>query len=252
MTCKSIAKTAIFIYTDIMSTHINAAAGSIADSVLLPGDPMRAKYIAEHFLEDAKCYNEVRGMYGFTGTYNGKRVSVQGTGMGQPSLSIYVNELFQFYGVQKAIRVGTCGAIQKSLHVRDTILANAACTDSCLMEQRFGDLLHFAPAADFGLLKTAYDTAQRLGITAHVGECASSDLFYDENSNWKKWASYGVLGIEMEAAELYTLAAKFSRKALAILTVSDHIVTGEVTTAEEREKTFSDMIKLALETVTND
>src|SRR5574344_1804914 len=140
-----------------MSTHINAPEGAIAPAVLLPGDPLRAKFIAENFLEDAKCYNEVRGMYGFTGTYKGKPVSVQGTGMGQPSLSIYVNELFQFYGVQTAIRVGTCGAIHENTHVRDTILVNAACSDSCLMEQRFGDLLHFAPAADFGLLKTAYD-----------------------------------------------------------------------------------------------
>ena len=232
-----------------MSTHINAPDGAIAEAVLLPGDPLRAKFIAEHFLENAECYNEVRGMYGFTGLYHGKRVSVQGTGMGQPSLSIYVNELFQFYNVQRAIRVGTCGAIQKELNVRDTLLVNAACSDSSLVSQRFGSL-HYAPAADFLLLETAYRTAANLGINVKVGECASSDLFYDENSNWKKWAQYGVLGIEMEAAELYTLAAKFSRKALAILTVSDHIVTGEGTTAEEREKTFSNMIKLALETAT--
>jgi purine-nucleoside phosphorylase len=232
-----------------MSTHINAPDGAIAEAVLLPGDPLRAKFIAEHFLENAECYNEVRGMYGFTGLYNGKKVSVQGTGMGQPSLSIYVNELFQFYNVQRAIRVGTCGAIQKALNVRDTLLVNAACSDSSLVSQRFGSL-HYAPAADFMLLETAYRTAANLGINVKVGECASSDLFYDENSNWKKWAQYGVLGIEMEAAELYTLAAKFSRKALAILTVSDHIVTGEGTTAEEREKTFTNMIKLALETAT--
>lgn len=232
-----------------MSTHINAPDGAIAEAVLLPGDPLRARFIAEHFLQDAQCYNEVRGMYGFTGTYKGKRVSVQGTGMGQPSLSIYVNELFQFYNVKRAIRVGTCGAIQKSLKVRDTILVNAACSDSSLMTQRFGTL-HFAAAADFAMLLEAYKDAQKLGIEAHVGECASSDLFYDENSNWKKWAEYGVLGIEMEASELYTLAAKFGRKALAILTVSDHIITGEVTSAAEREKTFTDMITLALETAT--
>ena len=230
-----------------MSTHINAPDGAIAEAVLLPGDPLRAKFIADHFLENAVCYNEVRGMYGFTGLYHGKKVSVQGTGMGQPSLSIYVNELFQFYNVQRAIRVGTCGAIQNSLNVRDTLLVNAACSDSSLVSQRFGGL-HYAPAADFILLETAYRTAVNLGIEVKVGECASSDLFYDENSNWKKWAEYGVLGIEMEAAELYTLAAKFNRKALAILTVSDHIVTGGETTAEEREKTFTNMIKLALET----
>ncbi|HAH61847.1 MAG TPA: purine-nucleoside phosphorylase [Treponema sp.] len=230
-----------------MSTHINAPEGAIADAVLLPGDPLRAKFIAENFLENAQCYNEVRGMYGFTGTYHGKKISVQGTGMGQPSLSIYVNELFQFYNVRRAIRVGTCGAIQESLKVRDTLLVNAACSDSSLVSQRFGGL-HFAPAADFELLEAAYQNAKKLGIDVKVGECASSDLFYDENSNWKTWAEYGVLGIEMEAAELYTLAAKFGRRALAILTVSDHIISGGETTAAEREKTFTNMIRLALET----
>ena len=231
-----------------MSTHINAPEGAIAESVLLPGDPLRAKYIAERFLEKPECYNEVRNMFGYTGTYKGKRVSVQGTGMGQPSLSIYVNELFQFYGVQKAIRVGTCGAIQASLKLRDTILVNAASSDSSLMTQRFGNL-HFSASADFLLLLAAYESAEKLGIKAAVGPCASSDLFYDENENWKTWARYGVLGIEMEAAELYTLAAKFGRKALAILTVSDHIVSGGETTAEERQMTFDNMIRLALESL---
>ncbi|MBR5866573.1 MAG: purine-nucleoside phosphorylase [Spirochaetaceae bacterium] len=229
-----------------MSTHINAKEGQIADTILLPGDPLRAKYIAENFLENAECYNEVRGMYGFTGTYKGKRVSVQGTGMGQPSLSIYVNELFQFYGVQKAIRVGTCGAIHPSTKIRDTILAVSACTDSSLMNQRFGDL-HFAPTANFDLLMAAYNAAQKAGIKTLQGPVTSSDLFYDENENWKLWAKYGVLGIEMEAAELYTLAAKYDRKALAILTVSDHIATGEATTAQERQTTFTNMINIALE-----
>ncbi len=229
-----------------MSTHINAKEGQIAETVLLPGDPLRAKYIAENFLENAECYNEVRGMYGFTGTYKGKAVSVQGTGMGQPSLSIYVNELFQFYGVKKAIRVGTCGAIHPSTKIRDTILAVSACTDSSLMNQRFGGL-HFAPTANFDLLMAAYNAAKENGIQTLQGPVASSDLFYDENENWKLWAKYGVLGIEMEAAELYTLAAKFNRKALAILTVSDHIATGEATSAQERQTTFSNMIKIALE-----
>lgn len=233
-----------------MSTHINAMEGQIADTVLLPGDPLRAKYIAEHFLEGAECYNEVRGMYGFTGTYKGRRVSVQGTGMGQPSLSIYVNELFQFYGVQKAIRVGTCGAIHQSINLRDTILAVSACTDSALMSQRFGGL-HFAPTASFELLLAAWNAAREAGISTLQGSVASSDLFYDENENWRLWAKYGVLGIEMEAAELYTLAAKFNRKALAILTVSDHIATGEATTAQERQTTFSDMVRLALEAGTS-
>jgi purine-nucleoside phosphorylase len=233
-----------------MSTHINAPEGAIAEAVLLPGDPLRAKFIAETFLENPVCYNEVRGMFGFTGTYKGKKVSVQGTGMGQPSLSIYVNELFQFYNVQTAIRVGTCGAINKNIHVRDTILANSACTDSAIITQRFGNL-HYAPSANFDLLYTAYNKAKENNINVAVGPCASSDLFYDDNSNWKKWAEYGVLGVEMEAAELYTLAAKYNRKALAILTVSDHIITGEQTTAEERQVTFKDMIKIALETAIN-
>lgn len=233
-----------------MSTHINAPDGAIAEAVLLPGDPLRAKFIAETFLENPVCYNEVRNMFGYTGTYKGKKVSVQGTGMGQPSLSIYVNELFQFYNVQTAIRVGTCGAINKNIHVRDTILANSACTDSAIITQRFGNL-HYAPSANFDLLYTAYNKAKENNINVAVGPCASSDLFYDDNSNWKKWAEYGVLGVEMEAAELYTLAAKYNRKALAILTVSDHIITGEQTTAEERQVTFKDMIKIALETAIN-
>lgn len=229
-----------------MSTHINAPDGAIAEAVLLPGDPLRAKFIAENFLEDAKCYNEVRGMYGFTGTYKGKKVSVQGTGMGQPSLSIYVNELFQFYGVQKAIRVGTCGAIQKEVALRDVILAEGACSDSGLNTMRFNGL-HFAPVADFGLLTKAYEAAKEINIKPHVGLCVSSDMFYDPKSNWKLWAEYGALGVEMEAAELYTLAAKFNRKALAVLTVSDHIVLGGETTAEERQTTFTNMMKIALE-----
>ena len=234
-----------------MSTHINAPEGAIAEAVLLPGDPLRAKFIADNFLEDAKCYNEVRGMYGFTGTYKGKRVSVQGTGMGQPSLSIYVNELFQFYGVQKAIRVGTAGGCNKDIQIRDTLLAVSACTDSSLQTQRFGSM-HFAPTADYGLLKKADSVADELGIKHTVGSCISSDMFYDENSNWKLWAKYGVKAVEMEAAELYTLAAKFNRKALAILTISDHLLTGEVTSAEERQTTFTNMMKIALETAIAD
>ncbi len=232
-----------------MSTHINAPEGAIADSVLLPGDPLRAKFIAETFLSDAKCYNEVRGMYGFTGTYKGKRISVQGTGMGQPSLSIYVNELFQFYGVQKAIRVGTCGSVNKDVAIREVILAQGACSDSGLNTMRFNGL-HFAPIADFELLKNAYDASVAKGLKTNVGNVVSSDMFYDPKSNWKLWAEYGAMGIEMEAAELYTLAAKFNRKALAILTVSDHILLGGETTAEERQKTFTNMIEIALEAIT--
>ncbi|MBC6713971.1 purine-nucleoside phosphorylase [Treponema sp. Marseille-Q3903] len=233
-----------------MSTHINAPEGAIAQTVLLPGDPLRAKFIAENFLKDAKCYNEVRGMYGFTGTYNGKRISVQGTGMGQPSLSIYVQELFQFYGVQNAVRIGTCGSISEDVKLRDIILANGACTDSSLQSQRFG-LMHYSPVPSFKLLNAAYNKANELGLKTVVAPCVSSDRFYDANENWKLWKKYGAAGIEMEAAELYTLAAEFKRNALAILTVSDHIITGEATTAEERQTTFKDMMKLALETMTS-
>lgn len=233
-----------------MSTHINAPEGAIAQTVLLPGDPLRARFIAENFLKDAKCYNEVRGMYGFTGTYNGKRISVQGTGMGQPSLSIYVQELFQFYGVQNAVRIGTCGSISEDVKLRDIILANGACTDSSLQSQRFG-LMHYSPVPSFKLLNAAYNKANELGLKTVVAPCVSSDRFYDANENWKLWKKYGAAGIEMEAAELYTLAAEFKRNALAILTVSDHIITGEATTAEERQTTFKDMMKLALETMTS-
>lgn len=230
-----------------MSTHINAPDGAIAKAVLLPGDPLRAKFIAENFLENAECYNEVRGMYGFTGTYKGKRISVQGTGMGQPSLSIYVNELFRYYDVQVAIRIGTAGSISEKAKLRDTLIASSACSDSGILTQRFGNL-HFAPTANFDLLLKAKEVAKKMNIPHIVGSCVSSDLFYDDNENWKVWAKYGVIGVEMEAAELYTLAAKYDRKALAILTMSDNVITGEVTTAEERQTTFTNMMEVALET----
>lgn len=231
-----------------MSTHIGAPEGAIAKNILLPGDPLRAKFIAENFLENAKLYNEVRGMFGYTGTYKGVPVSVQGTGMGQPSLSIYVTELFKDYGVQNAIRVGTCGAIQEDLELRDTILVNSACSDSSLLNQRFGDL-HFAPTADFNLVKTADKIASQMGIRYTVGSVTSSDFFYDINSNWKKWKEYGIKGIEMESAELFTLAAQYHRHAMAIMTVSDHILKGGETTAQERQTTFTNMMKIALETL---
>ncbi|MCR5437564.1 MAG: purine-nucleoside phosphorylase [Treponema sp.] len=231
-----------------MSTHINAPEGAVSDLVLLPGDPLRAKFIAENFLENAVCYNEVRGMFGFTGTYKGRRVSVQGTGMGQPSMSIYAQELFQFYNVQKAIRIGTAGGVNESVPCRSVILANGACTDSALQTQRFG-LNHFAPVPSFELLDKAYNKAKELNLPVVVGPCFSGDRFYDENDSWKFWKKYGVVGIEMEAAELYTLAAEFNRKALAIMTVSNNFVTGEETSAEERQTTFTNMMKLALETI---
>ena len=230
-----------------MSTpHNNAKPGDIAEAVLLPGDPKRAEYIAKTYLENPVCYNQVRGMLGFTGTYKGKRVSVQGTGMGQPSLSIYVTELFRFYDVKKAIRVGTCGSVNKDTPVRSVILATAASTDSAINTRRFNGM-HFAPAADFELLKSAYDVAKSKAVICKVGTVVSSDIFYDDAQTWKLWAEYGVLGIEMEAAELYTLAAKYGRKALAVLTVSDNIATGEETNAEERQTSFNTMMEIALE-----
>ena len=230
-----------------MSTpHNNAKPGDIAEAVLLPGDPKRAEYIAKTYLENPVCYNQVRGMLGFTGTYKGKRVSVQGTGMGQPSLSIYVTELFRFYDVKKAIRVGTCGSVNKDTPVRSVILATAASTDSAINTRRFNGM-HFAPAADFELLKSAYDVAKSKDVLCKVGTVVSSDIFYDDAQTWKLWAEYGVLGIEMEAAELYTLAAKYGRKALTVLTVSDNIATGEETNAEERQTSFNTMMEIALE-----
>ena len=232
-----------------MSTHIGAGQGEIADKILLPGDPLRAKYIAENFLENPICYNEVRGMLGYTGTYKNERISVQGTGMGIPSISIYVNELIQEYDVQKLIRVGTCGAIQKDVKVRDVILAQGATTDSQVNRMVFGGI-DFAPLADFNLLKNAYQVGTEKNLKLRVGNVFTSDSFYRDNGLelLGKLADYQVLGVEMEATALYTLAAKFNRQALAILTVSDHVLTGEETSAEERQTTFNEMIEVALDT----
>jgi purine-nucleoside phosphorylase len=233
-----------------MSVHINAKQNEIAESILLPGDPLRAQYIAETFLEDVTCYNEVRGMYGYTGTFNGKRVSVQGTGMGVPSISIYVNELIREYGVKNLIRVGTCGAIQKDVNVRDVIIAMTASTDSNMNRLTFPGL-DFAPCADFDLLKKAYDACVEKGLHVRVGNVLTADIFYrDSMEPVKKLADYGVLAIEMETAALYSLAVKHGVNALSVLTVSDHIFTGEETTAEERQTTFNDMIIMALQAAT--
>ncbi|WP_273128217.1 purine-nucleoside phosphorylase [Bacillus weihaiensis] len=229
-----------------MSVHIGAKENQIAETVLLPGDPLRAKYIAETFLEDVICYNEVRGMLGFTGTYKGERISVQGTGMGVPSISIYINELMNSYNVQQLIRVGTCGAIQKDVKVRDVILAMSASTDSQMNRLTFGGV-DYAPTANFDLLKKAYDTGIEQGLNLKVGNIFTADMFYNDNAELEKWAQYGILAIEMESSALYTLAAKFGRKALSVLTVSDHILTGEETTSEERQTTFNDMIVVALD-----
>lgn len=231
-----------------MSVHIGAKQGEIAETILLPGDPLRAKYIAETYLENITCYNEVRGMLGFTGTYKGTRISVQGTGMGIPTTSIYVNELINEYGVKNLFRVGTCGAMQKDVHVRDVVLAQATCTDSSMNRHVFGGY-DYSPIASFSLLKSAYDNAVAKGMNVHVGNIFTSDMFYrDDKSVVQKLMDYGVLAVEMETTALYTLAAKYGVNALTILTVSDHLLTGEETTSQERQTTFNDMMEVALET----
>jgi len=232
-----------------MTPHLSAKAGEIAESILLPGDPLRAKHIAQTFLESPVLYNEVRGMLGYTGTYKGKRVSVQGTGMGIPSASIYINELIQFYGCKTLIRVGTCGSMQEHVQLRDVVIAQAACTDSAINRIRFGGQ-DYAPIANFDLMRSAYQHATARGMQVHVGNILSSDTFYhDHPESYKLWARFGVLAIEMEAAGLYTLAAKFGVRALTILTVSDHLVTHEKTSAQERQTTFNQMIEAALEAI---
>lgn len=230
-----------------MSTHLAAVPGQIAPTVLLPGDPLRARWIAETYLEDARCYNEVRGMLGFTGTWQGRPVSVQGSGMGQPSMSIYVNELFNDYDVQQVVRVGSCGAVTDRVGLRDVILASGACTDSAMNRIRFHGL-DYAAVPDFHLLRAAYDVAvARDDVTAHVGLLLSGDAFYSPRPELvEPMVRHGVLALEMEACALYTLAAGFGRRALAICTVSDHIVTGAETTAAEREQTFGAMVEIAL------
>jgi len=231
-----------------MSIHIGAKEGDIAESILLPGDPLRAKFVAENFLEKPVQYTGVRNILGFTGTYKGKKVSVQGTGMGIPSISIYVNELFKDYGVKRAIRIGTAGSINKDVKIRDIVLAMSACTDSGANHIRFGGR-SYAPTATFSLLKTAWDIATAKGYQPKVGPIVSEDMFYsEEKDEWKLWAKYGCLALEMESAELYTLAAKFNREALCILTISDSLITGEVTSADERQTTFTRMMEVALET----
>lgn len=230
-----------------MSIHIGAKENAVAKTVLLPGDPLRAKFIAENMLENAVCYNEVRGMYGYTGTYKGKKVSVQGTGMGIPSISIYVNELISSYNARNLIRIGTCGSYSEDIKLRDVILAMSASTDSSFNKLKF-DGADYAPTASFELLRKAYDIAQEKGIKAKVGSILTSDTFYrDDPDHWQIWVKYGIKAVEMETAALYTLAAKFNVNALSILTVSDHILTREETTSEERQKTFKDMVELALE-----
>ncbi|WP_156298922.1 purine-nucleoside phosphorylase [Streptobacillus canis] len=227
--------------------HIGANKGDIAETILLPGDPLRAKYIAETFLEDVVQYNNVRGMLGFTGTYKGKRISVQGTGMGVPSIGIYTHELINEYGVKNLIRVGTAGATNADIKIRDVVVALSASTDSAINKLRFNGA-DYAPTASAELLFKVYETAKAKGMDLKAGNVLTSDTFYgDDFEGWKKWSKFGVLCVEMETAQLYTTAAKFNVNALTLLTISDSLVTGEATSAEERQTTFNDMITLALD-----
>lgn len=230
-----------------MTIHIGAEPGQIAETVLLPGDPLRARWAAETFLEEARLVNEVRGMLGFTGRWRGHPVTIHGTGMGMPSLSIYVNELIRDYGARTLIRIGSCGAMQERIALRDLILAMAA---SSLSTPSRGIMreLGFAPVADFGLLQAAWSAAEARGATAHVGGIYSSDVFYDERPDLNEiLARHGVLGVEMEAAELYTLAARHGCRALALLTVSDHLTRHEALSSADRERSFRQMVEIALE-----
>lgn len=229
-----------------MSTHIDAPKGAIADVVLLPGDPLRAQYIAENFLDNAQRYNTVRNAFGFTGTFEGRRVSVQATGMGIPSISIYVNELIQDYGVKTLIRVGTAGGMGENVKVRDVVLAQGSSTDSSIILNTFGAGLYFAPLADFNLLREAANLADTSAIRYHVGNVLGEDRFYNDEMDRQKLIDYEVLATEMETPTLYLLAAKYHVHALSILTVSNHLVTGEETSAQERQTSFNDMIGLAL------
>ena len=229
-----------------MSLHIEAKKGEIAKTVLLPGDPLRAKWIAETFLKKVSCYNKVRGMLGYTGTYNGKRVSVQGSGMGVASTMIYCHELINDYGAKNLIRVGSAGSYQKDIKIRDIVLAMAASTNSGINSSRFKNA-DYSPTANFDLLMKAVLYATEKGIPIKAGNVLSSDRFYEDDPNdYKLWARFGVLCVEMEAAGLYTIAAKYNVRALAILTISDSLVTGEHSSFEERETTFKEMAEIAL------
>lgn len=230
-----------------MSIHIGAQKGDIAETVLLPGDPLRAKWIAETFLEDVKCYNEVRNMFGYTGTYKGRRISVQGTGMGVPSISIYAHELINEFGVKNLIRVGSAGSYQKEVKLRDIVIAMAASSTSGINQYRFQGA-DFAPTASFELFQKAIEKAKEKKIEVKAGNVLTSDEFYaDEFESYQLWSNFGVLCVEMESSGLYTIAAKHGVNALSLLTISDSLVTGEKTTTEERETTFKGMVEIALE-----
>lgn len=243
------------------SPHNSAEVGDIAERVLLPGDPVRAKVIAKNFLDDVKQYTEIRNIYGFTGKYKGVPVSIQATGMGIPSFSIYVHELIHVYGAKKLIRIGTCGGMHKDLNLRDVLIAQGASTDSSIVEKEFGGAINFSLLADFDLLSKAVVNAKKLNIPAKVGNVICTDRFYNDYNDKdgvysangqtlnEKMIQHGILAVEMESAALYLLAAAAQVQGLAIFTVSDHVVKKEYTTAEEREKDFNDMVKIALETV---
>lgn len=230
-----------------MTIHIGAKPGQIAETVLMPGDPYRAKWAAETFLEGSELVNEVRGMLGFTGTWRGHPVTIQGSGMGMPSLSIYTNELITNYGAQTLIRIGSCGAMQDHVGIRDIVIAMSASTITSPSSAIFKEV-NFAPTANYDLLEAAVAAARAKDAKTHVGGIYSSDVFYSERPDLdKEMVRHGILGVEMEAAELYCLAARHGRRALAVLTVSDHLITGEALPSEDREKTFGDMVEIALE-----
>lgn len=229
-----------------MTIHIGAAPGEIAETVLMPGDPRRAEWAAQRFLTDVSCVNEVRGMLGFTGTWKGHRVTIQGSGMGMPSLSIYANELLRDYGARTLIRIGSCGAMQEKVALRDIVIAMTA-TSLSTPSRGFFREMNFAPCADFGLLESAVSAARSQGISPHVGGIYSSDVFYDERPDLnEQMMRHGILAVEMEAAELYTVAARFGARALAVLTVSDHLLTHEALPSEDRERSFAEMVEIAL------
>ena len=229
-----------------MSTHIAAKKGDIAETILLPGDPLRAQHVAETYLEDIICYNHIRGMLGYTGYYKGKRVSVQGTGMGIPSISIYVNELIRDYDVKNLIRIGTAGSLQANIRIKDIVVALAASTTSAVNWNKFRGA-DFAPTCDFGLLLKVYQTSLNMNLNIKTGNILSADEFYeDDPDSYKKWSEYGVLCVEMETAALYTIAAKYNANALGIFTISDSLVTKESASADDRQNAFNDMAILAL------
>ena len=229
--------------------HIEAKENEFAKTVLMPGDPLRAKFIADNFLDDVKCITRVRNMFGYTGTYKGKPISVMGSGMGIPSISIYATELYKDYGVENIIRIGSCGAVRDDIKVRDVIVGMAASTDSNVNRQRFNNF-DFAACADFSLLQKVVNTAEKINKKVHVGNVFTADLFYTPQPEmFALMEKYGILAVEMEAAGLYGVAAEYGKKALAVFTVSDHIKTGEQTSADERENTFKDMMELTLESI---